>query len=155
MLSWARPGQAPFIVQCLFSVFVCFCFLNQRKVQERHREEHTLTPTDTRHQGGMVRVHPPLWSQSKQLPRVITVDIRPNNNKNKITRNILKYNFLFFTMTSRCWNRTPKAILPAEGKKKKQSCLFGILWFRPAGGDLLQYGCYNSEVRRKQLQAIT
>lgn len=27
----------------------------------------------------------------------------------------------------------------------------GILWFRPAGGDLLQYGCYNSEVRRKQL----
>lgn len=92
-------------------------------MQERHREGHTLTPTDTRHQGGMARVHPPPRSQSKQLPRVITVDICPNNDKNKITRNVLKYNFLFFTMTSRCWNRTPKAILPAEEKKSKAALL--------------------------------
>lgn len=31
------------------------------------------------------------------------------------------------------------------------ACQGAVLeWLRPAGGDLLQYGCYNSEVRRKR-----
>lgn len=97
----------------------------------------------------MVRFHLlslplPLISHTKQLPKIVTVDIRQ-------TQNIFKYNNLYFTISSRCFIQTCKAILPAERKKKLP---FGILWFRPAGGDLLQYGCYNSEVRRKQLQAI-
>lgn len=83
------------------------------------------------HQGGTVRLHLPLplISHTKQVPEIVTVDIRQT----------------IFRIVSRCFILTPKAILPAA---------FCRLCFRPAGGGLLQYGCYNSEVRRKQLLAI-
>lgn len=62
----------------------------------------------------MVRFHLltlplPLISHTKQLPKIVTVDIRQ-------TQNIFKYNILYFTISSRCFIQTPKAILPAERK---------------------------------------
>lgn len=56
------------------------------------------------HQGGMVRRHLPLplISHTKQLPEIVTVDIRQT----------------IFCIISRCFILTPKAILPAGEKTK-------------------------------------
>lgn len=69
----------------------------------------------------MVRFHLlslplPLISHTKHLPKIVTVDSRQ-------TQNIFKYNTLYFTISSRCFIQTPKAILPAERKK---SCLLAF-----------------------------
>lgn len=90
----------------------------------------------------MVRFHLlslplPLISHTKQLPRIVTVDICQ-------TQNIFKYNILYFSLLV-------QGVLFRHLKlfcQLKEKLPFGILWFRPAG-ELLQYGCYNSEVRRK------
>lgn len=62
----------------------------------------------------MVRFHLlflllPLISHSKQLPKIVTVDIGQ-------TQNIFKHYILFFTIGSRCLTQTPKAMSPAERK---------------------------------------
>lgn len=83
----------------------------KKKKSARTTQKHTQTHTGV----GMVRFHLlslplPLISHSKQLPKIVTVD------------NIFKYNILYFTISSRCFIWTPKAILPAE----KKSCLLAF-----------------------------
>lgn len=89
--------------------------LQKNKKCKNDTETHRNT-----HQGGMVRFHLlslplPLISHTKQLPKIVTVDIRQ-------TQNIFKYNILYFTISSRCFILTPKAISPAERK----SCLLAF-----------------------------
>lgn len=97
----------------------CPVLILQKKGARTTQKTHTNT-----HQGGMVRFHLlslplPLISHTKQLPKIVTVDISR-------TQNIFKYNILYFTISSRCIILTPKAILPAERKSR-------LLAFRCSG----------------------